>query len=283
MKLKISVLVVLFSLLSVEEVSSQTFNKNTDLLLSNFDLKPDEDDVMAAAALACMLKHPDFVDVNYYAVAGAYGDQNHIFITSAVPDYYNDLFGAENTYWTNAHEYWDESVTRVKNKVIPILKAGANVFVQEAGQSNFTYDVLQAVIAEGIDLAIIKQHVIIVQHSKYNEKNTTPSELNWLKEHTVYIKIDDGNTSDNNTPGFRSEDTMWLELATSVNNPNKTAQAIWILADEVCDAWEGEWTNKWIAAGGVDFSDCVEDWYIFNLGDEVNDIASFWSRYVTNN
>lgn len=283
MKLNFFILLVFCSLLNSTEVWSQTFNKNTDLLLANFDLKPDEDDVMAAAALACMLKHPDLAEVNYYAVAGAYGDQNHIFITSAVPEYYNKLFGAENTYWTNAHEYWNESVTRVKNMVIPILNAGANVFVQEAGQSNFTYDVLQAVIAEGIDLAIIKRHVIIVQHSKYNEKNTTPSKLNWLKENTVYIKIEDGNTSDNNTPGFRSEDARWLDLATSANNPNKTAQAIWILADEVCDEWEGEWTNKWIAAGGIDFSDCVENWYIFNLGKEANNIASFWSKYVTNN
>jgi len=282
MKLKFIVLVVLFALLSLSEVSSQTFNKNTDLLLVNFDLKPDEDDVMAAAALACMLKHPDLSEVNYYAVAGAYGDQKHIFITSAVPEYYNKLFGDENIYWTNAHEYWNESVERVKNKVVPILNAGANVFVQEAGQSNFTFDVLQTVIAEGIDLAIIKKHVIIVQHSKYNEKNTTPSKLNWLKENTVYIKIDDGNTSDNETPGFRDKYKIWLLLAKSENNPNKEARAIWTLADEICDEWEGEWTNKWIAAGGVDFSDCVENWFIFNLGKEANDIASFWSKYVTN-
>lgn len=282
MKLKFIVLVVLFALLNIAEVSSQTFNKNTDLLLANFDLKPDEDDIMAAAALACMLNHPDLSEINYYAVAGAYGDQEHLFITSGVPDYYNKLFGDENIYWTNAHDYWNESVERVKNKVVPILNAGAKVFVQEAGQSNFTYDVLQTVIAEGIDLAIIKTNVIIVQHSKYNEKNTTPSKLNWLKENTVYIKIDDGNTNDNETPGFRDKYKIWLLLAKSENNPNKEARAIWTLADEICDEWEGEWTNKWIAAGGVDFSDCVENWFIFNLGKEANDIASFWSKYVTN-
>lgn len=283
MKPKFLILFFLCSFLRLSEVSSQTFNKSTDLLLANFDLKPDEDDVMAAAALACILKHPDFSDVNCYAVAGAYGDQNHIFITSGVPEYYNKLFGKENTYWTNAHEYWNESVTRVKNRVIPILNSGAKVFVQEAGQSNFTYDVLQAVIEEGIDLTTIKNNVIIVQHSRYNEKNTTPSKLNWLKENTVYIKIDDGNTDDNKTPGFRTKDKLWLVLAKSDNNPNKEARAIWTLADEICDEWEGEWTNKWIAAGGIDFSDCVENWFIFNLGNEANNIGSFWSTYVTNN
>lgn len=282
MKLNVLALTLLFTLSPVLDLASQTFNKETDLLLANFDLKPDEDDVMAAAALACMLKHPDFAEVNCYAVAGAYGDQNHLFITAGVPDYYNVLFGEENTHWTNAHAYWNESVTRVKNKVIPILNSGGQVFVQEAGQSNITFDVLQAVLAEGLDLATIKKQVIVVQHSRYNENNTTPSELAWLKEHTTYKKIDDGNTDDNETPGYRSKDSQWLERAKSPNNPNKVARAIWIEADKVCDEWEGEWTNKWIAAGGVDFSDCVENWFIFNLGKEAGDIESFWNRYVTN-
>ncbi|MBP1840077.1 hypothetical protein [Formosa algae] len=281
-KLHTFLLSVILSLLSGIEIHSQTFNKQTDLLLANFDLKPDEDDVMAAAALACMLKHPDFEDVNYYAVAGAYGDQNHLFITAGVPDYYNVLFGAENSNWTNAHEYWDASVTRVKDKIIPILNSGGHVFVQEAGQSNFTYDVLQAVLAEGISLDTFEKQVIIVQHSRYNENNTTPSELEWLKAHTVYKKIDDGNTDDNDTPGYRTKDSIWLERAKSVNNPNAEARDIWTEADKICDAWEGEWTNKWIASGGIDFSDCVENWYIFDLGNQADDIASFWNQYVTN-
>ncbi|MEM6831584.1 MAG: hypothetical protein AAF551_13825, partial [Bacteroidota bacterium] len=63
--------------------SREYFDKNTDLLLANFDLLPDEDDVMAAAALAGMLQHPDLSGVNYYCVAGAYGIQNGTFITPA--------------------------------------------------------------------------------------------------------------------------------------------------------------------------------------------------------
>ena len=282
MKTKIFTISILISLLSFSEIVSQTFNMKTDLLLANFDLKPDEDDVMATAALACMLKHPDFAKVNYFAVIGAYRDQKHIFITSGIPDYYNKLFGKENVYWTNADANWKESVNRAKTKVLKVLKAGGKVFVQEAGQSNFTYDVLQAAMVEGVTLDKIQKNVIIVQHSIYNEKNTTPSKLAWLKSNTVYIKIDDGNTSDNNTPGYRTEDKQWLDIAKSVDNPNAKTRKIWTLADEVCGEWEGSWTNKWIAAGGIDFSDCVENWYIFNLGNEANDIASFWSKYVIN-
>lgn len=282
MNLKYIILYIVLTVMGFNEALSQEFNKSKDLLLANFDLKPDEDDIMASAALACMLKHEDFKGVNYYAVAGAYGDQNHIFITEGIPDFFNSLFGPENINWTNAHENWNASVSRVKNKVIPILNSGGKIFVQEAGQSNFTFDVLQAVIKEGVTISTVQKNVIIVQHSKYNEKNTTPSELTWLKQNTVYKKIDDGNTADNQTPGYRSKETQWLELAKSTENPNTIAKNLWTLADEVCDAWDGEWTNKWIAAGGVDFSDCVENWHIFNLGEDVGNIESFWNRYVIN-
>ncbi|MBU3011343.1 hypothetical protein KO506_08010 [Polaribacter vadi] len=282
MKSKFVVVAILIALISYSETFSQTFNKSADLLLANFDLKPDEDDVMASAALACMLKHPDLAGVNYYVVIGAYGDQKHIFITDGIPDYYTELFGTENKFWTNAHNYWNESVVRTKNKVLLILKSGGKVFVQEAGQSNFTFDVLQAVLKEGIALATIQSNVIIVQHSKYNEKQTTPSKLTWLKENTIYKKIEDGNTSDNTTPGYRTKDAKWLELAKSDKNPNKEAQKIWMLADEVCDGWESTWTNRWIAAGGIDFSDCVENWEIFLLGNKADDLDSFWNRYVIN-
>ncbi|WP_158973943.1 hypothetical protein [Cellulophaga sp. L1A9] len=103
-----------------------------------------------------------------------------------------------------------------------------------------------------------------------------------VKKNTVYVKIDDGNTDDNETPGYRSNDKLWLERATSSDNPNKSAREIWTYAEKVCEEWESEWTNKWIAAGGVDFSDCVENWYIFNLGNDANNIASFWNRYIIN-
>ena len=52
------------------------------------------------------------------------------------------------------------------------------------------------------------------------------------------------------------------------------------MADEVCKSWESSWTNRWIARGGIDFSDCVENWHIFNLGDKANSLPKFWNRYV---
>lgn len=281
MKIKLLIITLLAFFISTTKVISQTFNKSTDLLLANFDFKPDEDDIMAAAALASMLKHPDLEGINYYAVAGAYGKQDKFkYITTVTPDYFNTLFGKENEKWTDAHNNWNASVKRVKKKIKNILKAGGKIFVQEAGQSDFTHDVLQALIENGVALSIINKNVIVVQHSKWNTKQTTPSKLDWVKRNTIYQKIADGNTGRNGTPGYRTFDTEWLTQAKSTTNLNTEVRTFWIMADHICKAWESSWTNKWIAKGGVDFSDCVENWYIFNLGDKANSLPKFWYRYV---
>jgi hypothetical protein len=65
---------VIIALLSSAE-ARPFFNTNTDLLIAQFDSKPDTDDIHAQAALGCMLAHPSLAGVKYYAVAGAYGDQ----------------------------------------------------------------------------------------------------------------------------------------------------------------------------------------------------------------
>ena len=277
MKKHFLILFILISFISF----SQTFNNEKDLLLANFDLKPDEDDIMAAAALGSMLKHPDLEEVDYYAVAGAYGIQDKFtYITTATPDFFNILFGKENKKWTDAHVNWEASIKRVKKKVEKVLNSGGKIFVQEAGQSDFLYDVLQILLKEGMASTTIKENVIVVQHSKWNENQTAPLKLKWVKENTTYKKINDGNTGGNGTPGYRTFEKEWLELAKSETNLNLETRKIWQMADDVCKSWESSWTNKWIARGGLDFSDCVENWQIFNIGDQANSLPKFWTRYV---
>lgn len=269
-------------LICTPKVFSQNFNKKTDLLLANFDLLPDDDDVHAAAALGCILKHPDYKGVNYYAVAGAYGSQSGFtFINTAVPDFFNLLFGAENMHWINADGDWKGSVTRVKKEVIKVLNTGGKVFVQEAGQSDFTYDVVHAAMADGISLATINTNVIIVQHSNWNKNNSTKSKMDWLIANTKYVHIADGNTAGNGTPAYKEKDSKWLTLAKSIDNPNKYAQKYWTMADAICDDWT-VYNNPAIQKGGVDFSDCAENWYIFKWGTYGMTVESFWKMFVTN-
>lgn len=280
--LKLMLAVILFWMTSITGLFAQnSFNKSTDFLLANYDIKPDEDDVMAATAFGCMLIHQDLSGLNYLAVAGAYGTQGCSFITAALPLYAN-LFGPEGVNWTNAHNNWNASVHLAKDKVKSALNGGGRVFIQEAGQSDFTHDVLQQAINEGISYAIIKQNVIVVQHSTWNENNSTQFKLNWVKNNTDYRKIPDGNAGGNGTPGYNDGNSTWLNQAKSSNNPNATARAYWQQADDIIDAWHSCYNNGTIESGGVDFSDNVEMWYIFDIGGSADNISKFWQRYVIN-
>lgn len=266
------------------------FDLSQDLLLAQFDSKPDADDVMAQAALACMLDHPDFLGVNYYGVAGAIGRQGGAFIDT---DTLFELgFGPLNEFWTDADDDYPGSVTRIVERVRPVLEAGGTVWVQEAGQSDITADWIRVLLDEGISADTIKEHVIVVQHSQWNEDQTTPDDLAFTIAMTDYRSIDDGNAdpADYSTRAFRGPETpnyvgsdpIWLNRAVSADNPNDEARLLWAEADRIIDDSGFNAGFSEIPGGGVDFSDCVEDWWIFNIGADAGDLSSFWDRYVVN-
>jgi len=266
------------ALLSSTTSGTGIFDSSKDILIAHFDSKPDADDIMAQAALSSMLRHPDLEGVNYYAVLGAYGTQSGTFIDSSS---LMDL-GFGTSKWTNAHTDWNSSVTRVVGKVKPILQAGGKVFVQEAGQSDFTADWIYRLINnEGIVEGLIKTNVMVVQHSTWNENNTSSADLTYVKEKTDYRKIADGNDGGNGTPDYAVADTAYMIAALSTNNLNAEARALWTLADNIIDASGFNASYSVIPGGGVDFSDCVENWYIFDIGSHADSVATFWARYVT--
>ncbi len=263
------------------------FDKSKDLLIAQFDSKPDPDDIHAQAALGSMLLHNDLKGVNYYAVAGAIGRQGGQFIDS--DELFDLSFGKSN--WTDADENWTASVTKIKNKVIPILNNGGKIWVQEAGQSDITADWVAQVI-NTVGASKVKNNVIVVQHSKWNQDQTTPDDLNYVKSKTNYFYIDDGNADFTeqwgdhgpyDTPRYRSRDSKWIALAK--NSPNKKAKAIWAEADRVVkrrypQGVPYDWS--WMKNDGLDYSDCVENWWILNISDKANNVSKFWDRYVTN-
>jgi hypothetical protein len=287
MKTKQALLIlVTFFLFNTYNFAQENFNKTKDLLLANYDLKADEDDIHAATAFGSMLKHSDLKGIKYYVVAGAYGIQECNFITISVPQLYNTLFGVQNINWTDANSDRENSIIRVSEKIKTIIKAGGKVYVAEGGQSDVTYDALQVVIKQGISISKIKSRVIVIQHSKWNEDNTTPSKLDWVKTNTTYKKIADGNVGGNGTPGYNDAKPIWLNMATGTTNTNAATKKLWLECDAVCDAWTTPGTNCYsnpvINGGGVDFSDAVEMWWIFNVGTKADTIDKFWTRYVNN-
>ncbi len=187
------------------------------------------------------------------------------------------IFGKK---WTDAHYNWQGSVQNIADKVMPILQKVGKVWFQEAGQSNTTADWIDEIL-KTVSEEVVKTNVFVVQHRNWNEKKTTQTELSWLKANTDYIVIEDGNKS-NATPGFKDDNTICLQKAKASDNSNVYARKAWMEASRICDEWTASWDNEVITAGGVDFSDVVEFWWIFELGKKANTISSFWDRYVVN-
>ncbi len=270
----------------VDAIERPIFDKKKDILIAQFDSKPDPDDIHAQAALGCMLLHNDLKGVNYYAVAGAVGIQNGDFIDSG--ELFNMAFGKK---WTDAHADWSGSVQNISDKAISILENGGKVWVQEAGQSNITADWIVEVL-KTVPEATVKSNVIVVQHSKWNEDQTDATDLDYVKGKATYFALDDGNAPDGaewgdrgpySTPEYRSKDSKWILLAKT--SPNKKAKKLWMEADRVItEKFPNKFPHEWsyIHYDGVDYSDCVENWWIFNIGDVADDNAKFWSRYLTN-
>jgi|GEM_PF-294925 len=328
-KLVISSVFTFVSIVSLSH-GQNNFNKETDLFLAQFDGVPDTDDIHTQAAVGALLAHPDFQGVNYFCVAGAYGrqvlDDDRIYLEN--PRWpYNDsnalfelAFGEEverndspeevaNARWVDAHgeilatrvpsqerlDNLDFAAETVKNKVKPILEAGGKVYVMEAGQSDVTFAWLQKLKADGVDATTIKNNVVVVQHSVYNQNNTTGhntnnSLLDVVRAETTYIKTDDGNQPYNgavdsspSTPDYNEPDTHFITDAISANNPNAHARDLWRLVETITA--DAGYDQGVIPNGGVDFSDTVEAMWIFDLADAsagLTTVEDFFERFILN-
>ncbi len=277
---------LLGSVLFAQDVERPYFNKESDLLLAQFDSKPDPDDLHAQAALGSMMLHPDLDGVKIYAVSGAIGKQEGLFLDSE--KLFKLAFGRN---WTAANECWNEAVQDIVKQVIPILQDGGKVWVQEAGQSNITADWVSDIL-KTISADVVKNNVIVVQHSNWNENETNVDDLVYVKKMTNYFSIDDGNAALDadwgdrgpyTTPEYRAPEASWIAEAKA--SPNKKARKMWIAADEIIDSYFPDgFQHKWsyLYTDGVDYSDCVENWWILNIGEKSDTNEKFWKRYVVN-
>lgn len=246
------------------------FNIEKDLLLVQYDCKTDVDDLQAAAAFATLMSVPEFSNIRWHVVAGTYGTQEGLYVP---PNNLFQLAFADN--WTDAHNRLKEAVKKVKGIVKSTLVNQGDVWIAEAGQSDFSAELVKAIQP---DLSDVKtaQRIHIVQHSNWNEEVTSPSSLDFVKKNTDYHKIPDGNTVGNGTPGFRSPGySGWKN-----NMKNPKLIEIWQLAIELSNMYngkEGRYNNEAIAAGGLDFSDLSEVCWILGLED-IKDTEEFFAQ-----
>ena len=279
MKLKIVTLIVIaivlmsFSSDIVDNNYSQrkSFNIEKDLLLVQFDCKTDVDDIHTAAALAALMSSSTFSEINYHAVAGTYGIQGGLYVPP------NDLFQlAFDNNWTDAHENFKKAVEQVMITVKETLGNQGDVWIAEAGQSDFTAKLIKAIQAE-MPKINIAQRIHVVQHSGWNEEMTTPEELQFVNMNADYHKIPDGNAVGNGSPGFR--DSKFVNWEEKVSDPELLK--IWQFAIDLSNQYngkDGRYNNEAISAGGLDFSDLSEVCWILGLED-IKDVEQFFNLY----
>ena len=257
--------------LHAETTEEVGFDMRRDLLLVQFDSKTDVDDIHTAAALITLMSNSKFEKVNYHAVAGTYGIQEGLYVPP------NDLFQlAFGDKWSDAHTNSELAVEQVMKKVKKALEKKGDVWIAEAGQSDFTEKLVKKIQAE-MPKIDVSQRIHVVQHSDWNEKVTSPESLQFVRSTTDYHKIPDGNSVGNRSPGFRSpEYSQWDD---KISDP-KLAE-IWKLAMAIgleYNGKEGRYNNEAVAKGGLDFSDLSEVCWILGIQD-IKDVAQFFDEY----
>lgn len=250
------------------------FNLEKDLLLAQFDCKTDVDDLHSVAALATVLGSPTFKNIKYHAVAGSYGIQEGLYVPG------NELFdSAFGPKWSDAHNNHDKALEEVKILVIGVIEEGGDVWIPEAGQSDFSANVVRNILSSNPQINT-KERIHIVQHSDWNEEVTSIESLQFVKEYTDYNKIPDGNVVGNGTPGFRSEEV--IDWQSKLEDPHLIN--IWNLAISLGKEYngiDGRYNNTAVANSGLDFSDLSETCWILGM-EEIVDAEEFFERFKRN-
>jgi hypothetical protein len=247
------------------------FNIKKDLLLAQYDSKTDVDDIHSIAAFATILASPEFPKLKYHAVAGAYGIQGGLYVPA------NELFVESfGSNWSDAHTDFEKAVNEVTEIVMKTLEKGGDIWIAEAGQSDFSAAWLKKVKATKPEIDT-KSRVHLVQHGAWNEKNTAADKLEYVKKHTDYHKIPDGNAGGNGTPGYRTE----KQIDWKAKVPHPKSVKVWEMANSICEKYngqEGRYMNKAIDKGGFDFSDTAEISWILNI-ENADNVEQFFEVF----
>ncbi|WP_303922781.1 hypothetical protein [Draconibacterium sediminis] len=254
-----------------EPEKEKRFNAEKDLLVMQFDCKTDVDDIHSAAAFKTLLSSPEFKKVNYFAVAGTYGIQEGLYVPP------NELFQqAFKDKWADAHANRTKAIEQMKEVSLQCLQKGGNVWIAEAGQSDFSAALIKAIQKHTPEIKTTER-IHIVQHSNWNEEVTSPESLAYAKANSNYHKIPDGNAVGNGTPGFRTPG--YSDWKTKVKDAELLK--LWQLAVEIglkYNGKDGRYNNEAVAAEGLDFSDLSEVCWILGL-QEIKDTDEFFNTF----
>lgn len=239
--------------------ATKNFNPRSDLLSLHYDHAPDKDDGHSAAADRTVLETlygKKWITGHVVAVSGAYGKNASTFNSQSdrvMDAAWNDCMG-----WLAGHTGREQVIGDLAKRWKEVLENGGDVWVKEGGQSDITAAVVRRIKDEdpGVDTA---SRIHVVQHSKWNEEQTTEAALAYTTNETHYIKIPDANAYLN----VKGGDARFQAAATA----HPVFGSAWKAAFEYYNPKER-----------LDFSDTGELLYLLGLG-EVG-IDAFRSQFL---
>ncbi len=176
------------------QAGTRAFEPVRDLISLHYDHAPDKDDGQSAAADRTILQAiyaPEWIKAHVVAVSGAYGRNAAKF--NADSDRVMDAVWSDCGGWLAAHANRERAIAEATRRWIAALKAGGDVWVKEGGQSDFTADVVRAIRGRWPELDTTSR-IHVVQHSQWNEDQTTEAALTYTRKNTHYVRIRDANT-----------------------------------------------------------------------------------------
>ena len=245
--------------LAAAENDAMRFNAERDLLALHYDHAPDQDDGHSAAADRTLIESlfgAEWISRHVLPVSGAYGKNKRSF--NANSDAVMDAVWNERGGWVAADRDWDTAVKAVYKRWRTTLAAGGNVYVKEGGQSDITAAVVKLLRQEHPEIAT-RQRSHVVQHSDWNENQTTREALEYVKDNTRYVRISDANAYLN----VKGGDAAFEKAA--------TAHPVFGVA------WQAAF-EYYPPAERLDFSDTGELLHILGLGEM--GIEDFRKRFL---
>jgi hypothetical protein len=237
---------------------------SNDLLVLHYDNCPDKDDGHAIPSGKSVVEKYDINNV--LVVNGTCGNSIRDRFNSAS----NAVIAASwGTEYLDAHGQRAIAIQEAITRWATTLSNGADVWIAEGGQSDFTADVVRQIEARFSNIDLTRIHVI--QHSAgstaYNEKFTDSANLSYLKNKTSYQTIANGNLGGNGTADL-SQQSFYFVISAKASRFSAEWNAGFNYLQPDCTIRTEDCK--------LDFSDTVELLYIVDdtSTQNVNDFAN---------
>lgn len=172
---------------------AKSFSPERDFISLHYDHAPDKDDGHSVAADRTILQSMfgiEWIRLHTVAVSGTYGKNEKTFNSRS--DAVMDAAWNGCGDWLAAHNDREAAVGQLVVLWTNTMRAGGDVWVKEGGQSDITAAVLER-IQQGSPTLDTTTRVHVVQHSNWNENQTTGAALAYTKNYSDYIRIRDAN------------------------------------------------------------------------------------------